>query len=153
MSGSRALDMSVDTERFRFKGALHYHMEFPSRASRDPWIRLLNQFPNSALSAVARVRLAIFQAREGRIDDAIALLTEVEQFAETQDDTEGQSADLFGAEAPEASLGVDLDLTVTRQLTNHVVGETLCSQVLSEMIREQRIKSVKVGLADSRDQE
>lgn len=109
---ARALDMRLDGETFRTEGEVRHYYDFPSAASRDPWIRLVNQYPLSALSSVGRLRLAVFRAQEGRIAEAIGLLEEVERMGERDGEEAGRSAALFGVEAPEASLGISVERSV-----------------------------------------
>ena len=73
----RAMDMRVDLRRFRREGVLTYYDDFVSRSSRQTWATLLENYPRSPLSSVARYKMAVLDARGGRIDEAIALLEDL----------------------------------------------------------------------------
>ena len=70
----RALDMRADSEAFRRTGVLRFHADFPSVASRAVWGALAENYPESPLAKVARLRLARLHARAGKIDQAIHVL-------------------------------------------------------------------------------
>jgi hypothetical protein len=105
---ARALDMRVDAGEFFREGRLRYYQDFPSPRSREVWVTLLTRHPETTLSAVARLRLACFYAREGRVGQALELLAELEAFDTNGDGTRDKGAGLFGAEPPDASLAVSL---------------------------------------------
>jgi len=73
----RAMDMRLDQQAFRESMILRYYSDFPSPASRPVWQVLHDRFPDSRLWISAAYRLAMLSARDGRIDDAIALLEEL----------------------------------------------------------------------------
>ena len=104
---ARALDMRIDERLFLDEGRLQHYQDFPARASREVWVTLLTRHPASTLSAVARLRLASFYAREGRVGQAVSLLEELETLKGGGKVAE-KGASLFGAEPPDASLAVSL---------------------------------------------
>jgi hypothetical protein len=75
----QALDMRIDPVLSGFRNMLiirHYN-DFPSPASRPAWQALHDDWPDSPLSSIAGLRLAVMEAREGRLDEAVELLDEV----------------------------------------------------------------------------
>lgn len=74
---ARAWDRRVDLEEFRRTKWIRFYDEFPSPASVESWQMLLHHCPDSILGAVARLRLAQLEAREGNVDRAIGKLAEL----------------------------------------------------------------------------
>lgn len=67
----RALDMRVDPAEFRRTKWIRFYDAFPSPASRMTWRVLMENAPTSLPGALARLRLAQIEAREGDIDRAM----------------------------------------------------------------------------------
>ncbi len=115
---ARALDMRVDPVAFRNTKWIRFYSDFPGPASRATWGMIVENSPNTILGAVAALRLAQMDAREGGIGDidrAIGNLTTV--LAQTERPSgEGSalSAGLFAGElrsvlrpeSPESSLNI-----------------------------------------------
>ena len=106
---ARALDMRIDQPLFMREGCLQHYQDSPSRASREVWVTLLTRHPDTTLSAVARLRLAHFYARESRVGQAIDLLAELESWQRGAGQVEDKGVSLFGAEPPGTSLAVSAD--------------------------------------------
>ena len=66
----RALDRRLDIDEFRRTKWVRLFADFPAQASRDTWLTLLDNYPESPLSAVALLRLAQLNARAGQVDRA-----------------------------------------------------------------------------------
>jgi hypothetical protein len=88
----RALDMRVDPVEFRARKRLVFYDTYPSMASRDTWLRLLANAPDSSLAAVAAHRLALLEARSGKVSEAITLLRRLERFEEPAASTRPSTA-------------------------------------------------------------
>jgi hypothetical protein len=75
----QALDTRIDPEFVVFRGSLYirYYHDFPWRASQPVWAELYRLAADPGLKAVAALRLAMLEAREGRLEPAIQLLTEL----------------------------------------------------------------------------
>jgi hypothetical protein len=71
---ARALDRRVDVGEFRASRWIRFYEEFPSVASRDIWRLLLANRPDTGIGAVAALRSAQLEAREGEIDHALEKL-------------------------------------------------------------------------------
>ncbi len=84
----RTLDMRVDQVQFREHKKLVFYDTYPSIASRDTWLRLWKNTPDSPLSAVALYRLAILEARGGNVDQAIELLKQLRRFDKSDSSTQ-----------------------------------------------------------------
>ncbi len=126
---ARALDRRVDLVEFRETKWIRFYDEFPSVASKETWLMILRNRPDTVLGAIARSRLAHLEARECDVDRAVAHLAELLlQFdsgvgeaggAELVGDVagdEGSSVTTFRSvlerESPESSLGVSMDRLV-----------------------------------------
>jgi len=109
----RALDMRVDLAQFRSDKRLVFYDTFPSTESREAWLRLWNNATDSPLSAVALYRLAMLDAREGKVDQAVAYLREQQRFAEpaatTQASPAGGIKGSFRCTPPESGLQVSVE--------------------------------------------
>lgn len=78
---ARALDRRVDLLEFRRTKWVRFYDDFPSRASRDTWRLILENRPDSPLGALAGLRLAQLEAREGETTRAVRILrTTLEKF-------------------------------------------------------------------------
>jgi hypothetical protein len=115
---ARALDMRVDPVEFREEKWIRFYDEFPSDASRETWRMILENRTDSNLSAVALLKLAQLQAREGDIDRALSRLsTLLDKFgtrlrAPAGTNGTAGSGTLMGVlepESPEASLRIPLE--------------------------------------------
>lgn len=71
---ARALDTRVDPDEFRRTKWVRYYDDFPSTASSAAWEMLLANSPNTLLGAVAILRLAQLEARDGEVDHAVGRL-------------------------------------------------------------------------------
>ncbi len=71
----RALDMRGDLSLLYRVGTLRFSDHFPNETSRSAWNALTQKESDSPLANVARFRLAQLDARQGKIDQAIAQLT------------------------------------------------------------------------------
>ena len=71
---ARALDMRVDPAEFRRTKWIRFYDDFPSPASRQPWRIIVENRPDTILGAVALLRLAQLEARDGDVDRAITKL-------------------------------------------------------------------------------
>ena len=72
---ARSLDMRVDAREFRRTKWIRFYDEVPSRASRMTWRILVENRPDSAISAVALLQLARLEARDGDVDRALDRLS------------------------------------------------------------------------------
>ncbi len=123
------LDTRIDPDFVLFRGMLYvrYYHDFPWRASLGVWRELSERFPREPISAVAVVRLATLEAREGRVDSAVARLAELIRQAPAPVETSTQPAgwsQVF-AKSPAAS-GIDIDfegvLLEARKLLDLLAG-------------------------------
>lgn len=81
----RALDMRVDRALFRRKGILRHYEDFPSRMSKPTWTALVENYDSTPLASIALYRLALLEARDGRIDRAITLLRKlIDEFGQAK---------------------------------------------------------------------
>lgn len=79
----RTLDMRVDLGKFRHDREIVFYDDFPNRRSRMAWQKVEHHAPQSTMAAVALLRLAELDAREGEIDSAIRRLTRlVDEFGD-----------------------------------------------------------------------
>jgi len=70
-----ALDTQISRPKLQVK-LVHYYDRYPLAASESTWQRLVREFPADPRSGVARRRLALMAAREGRLAEAKGLLAE-----------------------------------------------------------------------------
>jgi tetratricopeptide (TPR) repeat protein len=118
---ARAWDRRVDLEEFRRTKWIRFYDDFPSPASRESWQILLANRPDSVPGAVARLRLALLEAREGDVDRALDKLSQIivkfdagAQLPEPspkQPDKSGPLA-VLASEAAEATLKIPLQRVV-----------------------------------------
>ena len=113
---ARALDMRVDPVEFREKKWIRFYDDFPNHASRATWGIILENRPDSVLSAVAFLKLAQLQAREGDVDRAVDKLAMIlNRFAaRVEPGTTGTSGTgtlmrVLERDTPEASLRIPLE--------------------------------------------
>ncbi len=71
---ARAMDMRLDQLAFQETMVFRYYNDFPTMASRPLWKELHENYEHSPLHIAATYRLAMLEARDGRVDDSIALL-------------------------------------------------------------------------------
>lgn len=71
---AQALDMRVDPGEFRHAKWVRYYDDFPSPASREAWQMIVENSPETAMGAVAMLRLAQLDAGDGDLERAIAKL-------------------------------------------------------------------------------
>lgn len=116
---AQTLDMRIDVSAFRNEKVIRYYDDFPTPQSEIEWRRVLANAPTSAISALGRHRLAIFEARNGRFDEALALLDElIELFNQgvivhkTPEPT-GIVKGLLASRPAAESLSIRLDLVVS----------------------------------------
>jgi hypothetical protein len=74
---ARTLDMRVAPAEYRDTKWIRYYDDFPSPASRETWQALWVNACDSTLGAVAGMRLAQFEARDGDVERSIDRLTHV----------------------------------------------------------------------------
>lgn len=113
---ARALDMRVDPEAFRRTKWIRFYDDFPSVASRSTWQTLTRVSPDSMLGAVAKLRIAQLNARDGKVQQALGVLGEL---CSRLDATHQQETTLSAAQvtvdsvltrnAPELSLDISFD--------------------------------------------
>jgi hypothetical protein len=94
----RAIDMRMDPRLALVRDTLHvqHYQDFPNAASRPVWRELHERFPDSLPASVAALHLAMFEARSGQVDHAVALLDELIR----------RSAGQAAEEAPPAGGGI-----------------------------------------------
>jgi len=63
----RAMDMRIDMELLRREALVQFYAGFPSEESRETWKELLRDNPDSPFASVAGLKLALFEAREGKL--------------------------------------------------------------------------------------
>ncbi len=75
----QALDARIDLEVFRQRKLLRYYFDFPLDSARSEvtWRKVVHNAPDSSASAVGRYKLAIFEAREGLLGQAVEWLDQV----------------------------------------------------------------------------
>ncbi len=71
------MDTRIDLAAFRDKKVIRYYDDFPSQQSENIWRKVIHNAPDSTISAVGRYRLAILEAREGALEEAIVLLDDL----------------------------------------------------------------------------
>ena len=114
----RAWDQRVDLGEFRRTKWIRFYDDFPSQASKETWRIIFENRPDSVLGAVASLRLAQFEARDGDVDRAIAKLSTLIDRFDTRDPIAGTSASegdgdalsaVLARETPETSLKIPLE--------------------------------------------
>lgn len=112
-----ALDMRADAGEFRRTRWVRFYDGFPSSASHDTWRIILENRPDTALGAVALLRLAQLEARNGDVERAMSklstLLTRFDRLPEGEDAPAPDAAGAFQAvlarNAPEVGLGISME--------------------------------------------
>ena len=74
---ARALDMRVDPGEFRCTRWIRFYDEFPNSASRETWRLVSENARDSPLGAVAHLRLAQLDARDGDVERALSRLDQL----------------------------------------------------------------------------
>lgn len=116
----RALDLRLDQTQLQTAQRAEFRADDPNVSSYQTWKKLVKSFPNLTVAAPAMLRIAIIDARRGRIDDAISGLRKlVGRFEPRSTATQPAGAPagmaaLFERTDPSEGLGVRLDLTLTR---------------------------------------
>jgi len=111
---ARALDRRVDPIAFRTTKWIRFYDDFPARASRETWRTLAELQPASPLTAIAWLRLAQLDAREGDVDRALEKLERLRRefaaagWGELNDTVADGSRGPFDRRSPEAALPVPL---------------------------------------------
>lgn len=116
---ARALDMRVDPAEFRRSRWIRFYDSFPSPTSAETWRMLVANRPKSTLGAVALLRLAQLDAREGDVERAIDKLDTALHWLETDSQasrpshvTGGPLSRALARQSPEASLLIRTDRIV-----------------------------------------
>jgi len=111
-----AQDLRPDQAAFRRDRTVRFYSNFPSSASRNTWMKVLVNGPGTPMAAVARHRLAVLDARQGRIDSALAflriLVDEFDRPAAATPPTPASVKAVLGRKPVERTLGIPLDHTV-----------------------------------------
>ena len=110
---ARTMDKRFDPQEFRKTKWIRFYDDFPQSSSRQAWRMVLENDPKGMPGAVAMLRLAQLDARDGKIDRALSGLLHLRRSLSV-DAPEPQLAagslhSLLGGEAPSASLGISLD--------------------------------------------
>lgn len=116
---ARALDTRVDVDEFRRTEWIRFYDDFPNKASRGTWRIIAENRPDTLLGAVALLRLAQLDARDGDIDrarDKLKSLLERHARPAATDPSNLNRAGMLGGvlsrDDPEASLPIDADRIV-----------------------------------------
>lgn len=117
----RAQDMRIQQRKLIEDQVAEFRAAIPGGISRRTWETLITHFPDNELSAIALRKLAIFQGREGRAEEAIATLeTLLQRFDPTRTTTQPRTSPPTDTvnimpEAPVSTgLGVDLTIEVSQ---------------------------------------
>lgn len=109
---ARTLDRRLDAREFRRTRWVRYHEDFPSVASRESWKYVSENRPDTALGAVAALRLAQLSARECDVERAVeSLELMLARFGErptTAAADNGVLREMLDRPSPENSLRVPL---------------------------------------------
>jgi hypothetical protein len=110
---ARALDTKIDAGEFRRTKWVRFYDDFPDSASRPTWRKIAEARPDTLLGAVASLRLAQLDARNGLVERAIDRLETllrglgaVSEAEASQNNTGSALTDLWQRNAPESSLGI-----------------------------------------------
>ena len=130
---ARAWDRRVDWSEFKTTKWIRFYEDFPSPASHETWRIIAENRPDTALGAVALLRLAQLEARDGDIERATTKLTTLLDTFDSTPLTSSSSPKAAKASkgvlargAPEASLDIRLDRIV---LEAHRLRELLVSNL------------------------
>lgn len=113
---AQALDMRVDPGEFRRTKWIRFYSDFPSAASLQTWRIIVESDSGPHLGAVALLRLAQLEAREGAVERAITKLeTLLARFGgsrgrgDTSSSHTGPLKGLLARKTPEANLDIPLE--------------------------------------------
>lgn len=130
---ARAWDRRVDLAEFKTTKWIRFYENFPSPASRETWRIIAENRPDTALGAVALLRLAQLEARDGDVERATTKLTTLLDTFDKAPSTPSSSPRAAKASkgvlargAPEASLDLRLDRIV---LEAHRLRELLVASL------------------------
>lgn len=130
---ARALDMRVDSGEFRRTKWIRFYDEFPSNTSRESWRIVWENAPDSTLGAVALLRLAQFEARDGDVERALDKLDQL--VVRLDNGRSGSVAADAGSGALHAVLGRDAPETGLRIATGRAA---LIAHRLRDLLRANR---------------
>ncbi len=128
---ARSWDRRVDLRDFKATKWIRFYEDFPSIRSRETWRIILENRPNTALGAVALLRMAQFEARECDVERAAAKLGALlEKFdasplsSAASGKTTETSKSVLARGTPEASLGIRLEgvLLEAHRLLDLLIG-------------------------------
>ena len=113
---ARALDTKIDAGEFRRTKWIRFHDDFPNPASRSTWRKIAEARPDTLLGAVASLRLAQLDARNGLVERSIDRLESLLREFGAGSDTEASTdvvgnglTDLWQRDSPESGLGISRD--------------------------------------------
>lgn len=116
---ARAWDRRVDWSEFKTTKWIRFYEDFPSPATRETWRIIAENRPDSALGAVALLRLAQLEARDGDVERATTKLTTLLDTFDSTPLTSSSSPEAARASkgvlargTPEASLDIRLERVV-----------------------------------------
>jgi outer membrane protein assembly factor BamD (BamD/ComL family) len=116
---ARAMSMRIDANEFRRSKWIRFYDDFPNAASRETWRIILANRPDSPLGAVAGLRLAQLNARDGQVERARdQLRTLIQRFGDRSPvgphaaESGGSLGSVLARGAPESSLDIPLDRIV-----------------------------------------
>lgn len=117
----RALDARLHEVALRRDHRAEFHFDCPSRASLRTWQSLVQRYPEDSLSSVALYKLAILDARDGKLDASIAALDmlihqfDVARVTTQPADTVANPVRLVFKRSPASSkLGLDMRVLVSQ---------------------------------------
>lgn len=122
---AQALDQRAHRTSLLHDHRIEYHNDIPSRGSRTTWQTIRESFADSPLAAVALYKLAYLDARAGRIDEAIGLLSAlIERFDAVGTTTRPATPpstrqSVFQKADPIAGLGVNVKVVVMQARRLH----------------------------------
>jgi len=135
----RAIDLRLDREFSLSQNVidLKYSESFPNAASAEVWRKLIEKEPASEPASVAMYRLALLEARQGHVPQAIELLEKlIARFAERKSAEPVQAASSgwrdFLAKRPAAN---SLDIDVASAVQN--------GRKLLDMLSHNRVKDLE----------
>lgn len=126
---ARGWDRRVDLAEFKTTKWIRFYEDFPRPASRETWRIIVENRPDTALGAVALLRLAQFEARDADVERAITKLTTLlDKFDSTLLTSSSSpkpakaSKGVLARGTPEASLDIRLERVI---LETHRLRELL----------------------------
>ena len=110
---ARALDKRVDPGEFRRTKWIRFYDDFPSPASREAWRTLGNSRSDTTMGAVAQLRLAQLDARNGDVERAVEKISTLlgrlsprPGASDTDVSRNGPLEEVLMRRTPESSLGI-----------------------------------------------